>query len=231
MKKIQLFIAALFCINCCLAQAVVERKNKLTDLVTEKYQTIIQTNKQVKQGVYYAFYDKKTLIATGRYTDDKRTGMWHFFNRQGKQVENYNYDTNKLLYEAPDDSTANIRYIIDKTITNTDLITRPVRLGGNYYGYVPYLRLFKLPPEMETNNNSVYNVILELLVSPGGKLADYKIHIRYTNTTNDLAVLNINTDLIPEEDKTFIAATFNNQPILSRIVIGCYITKYDGIEM
>lgn len=223
-------MALMLCINYCFAQDIVERKNKLTDFVTERYQTIIQTNKQVKQGIYRAFFDKKILIAMGSYVNDKKTGTWHFFDRTGKQLENYNYDTNKLTYEAPEDSVSNIRYIIDNKITDADLVTKPVRPGGRYYGYVPYLRAFKLPSDMEDAGQAL-DVILELLVSPGGRLADYKIHIRYLNDEKDLMVFNVNTDLIADEDKVFIPATFNNQPISSRILIRCYITRSNGIDL
>lgn len=79
MKKIFLFVALMLCINYCFAQDIVERKNKLTDFVTERYQTIIQTNKQVKQGIYRAFFDKKILIAMGSYVNDKKNRHLAFF--------------------------------------------------------------------------------------------------------------------------------------------------------
>jgi hypothetical protein len=229
-KKISLFIILLFCAYCCFAQDVVNGKEKLTSLVNVTYQTVIQTNKQVKQGVYRAFYKKKTLIAMGTYTNDKRTGTWHFFDRAGKQLENYNYDINKLTYEAPEDSVSNFSYVIDNKITGADRVTKPVRPGGRYFGYVPYLKVFKITPEMAEEDRG-FDVILELLISPGGRLADYNIHIRNFNSDKDLEVLSVNTDLIPEEDKVFLPATFNNQPVSSRIMIHCFTTRTNDIDM
>ncbi len=231
MKKLLFIIFTLICANHCPAQDVVERKNKLTDFVSEKYQTIIQPNKQVKQGVYHAFYDKKIVLASGSYANDKRTGIWHFFDPQGKLLENYNYDTNNLLYEAPETTSSNIRYSIDNKITITDIITKPVRPGGRYFGYVPYLKAFKLPYDLQNTNREQYDVVLELLVSPMGRLADYKIHIRYVNNETDLIMINIDPHLISEEDKVFIPATWNSQPIASTILVKCFITRFDSIDI
>jgi hypothetical protein len=229
-KRIPLFIITLFCIGPCFAQDVIERKNKVTDLVTEKFQTVIQTHKQIKQGVYHAFYNKKTVIASGNYANDKKIGMWHFFDQHGKPMQNFNYDTHQLQYETPEDSTSNIMYRLDEVTRDTDRVTKPVRPGGRYYGYVPYLRAFKLPDDFK-NNYGTYTLMLELLISPLGRLADCTIHIRYARSDKDLAVFNINPDLLNDEDKQFIPATLNRKRVASRILIGCYITQYDGIDM
>jgi len=175
-KRLFFIIVTLVYANNCQAQEVVKRKNKLTDMVTEKYQTIIGAGKQIKQGIYNAFYDRSTVIANGSYANDKKKGMWHFFDQNGKLIENYNYDTNSLLYEASEDSTSNIKYRIDNKVTFTDVVTKPVRPGGRYYGYVPYLRAFKLPDDMFNINREEYAVTLEILVSALGRLADFKIH-------------------------------------------------------
>lgn len=227
-RKLLLYFIALFSFNNCVAQQVVERKARLTSMVTERYQTVIQTNKQVRQGFYHAFYGKKIVIANGKYTNDKKTGNWYFFGQEGKQLQNYNYDENRLTYEAPEEPSSNFVYIFDEKITNTTLATIPVRPGGRYYGYVPYLQLFKLPRDMDDINRDAYTVVLELLVSPLGRLADYKIHLKSGDYDR---VINVNTDLLNEEDRLFIPATWEKQPVSSRIFIECYINRFDGIDM
>ena len=128
-----------------------------------------------------------------------------------------------------ENSTSNIRYSIDNQITKTDVVTKPIRPGGRYFGYVPYLRLFRLPADMADINPDRYVVILELLVSAGGRLAEYKIHIK---TYGDDRVLSVNTAICwSEEAREFIPATINKQPILSNILIQCYITRHGGLDM
>jgi hypothetical protein len=227
-KKKLLFVVILFYTGHCLAQKIVARKDRPTDMVTEKYQTIIQDNKQIKQGIYNAFYDRTTVIANGNFVNDKKTGIWHFYDQDGKLIENYNYDTRTLLYEAAEESSSNIRYVIDYKIAPGDVATKPVRIGGRYYGYVPYLKTFKLPADMVNINRADYVVVLELLVSTLGRLADFKIHLRSANYER---VINMGTDKIDEDDRRFLPASWNQEPTLSTIFIQCYITKLDGLDM
>jgi hypothetical protein len=227
-NRFLLFIIALLCADHAIAQNVVERKNKLSGSVTEKYQTLIETDKQVKQGTYQAFYNRKVVVAMGKFTNDKKTGPWRFYDTDQKLLQTFNYDANKLLYEAPESEITNFRYIVDKVLTDSDKTTRPVRIGGRYYGYVPYLRLFKVPSDIEIVEPRAVKVVLELLVSPGGRLADYKIHL---NFDDEERVLNINPQLINEEDRIFIPATLNNEPIACRIFIECFVNARNEIDM
>ena len=170
MKKIILFTTLLIYTSISIAQDVINRKNRLTGSVTEKYQTIIKTNKEEREGLYQAFYGK-TLIAGGEYKSGKRSGTWVFYNRNGQAEERYNYDTNILLAEAAEDSISDFRYVFDGKIGRTDEVTKPIKIGGRYYGYVPYLKLFKLPADLQDIRREQFIVVLELLVSPAGRLA------------------------------------------------------------
>ena len=227
MKKILLFITLLIYTSISIAQDLVNRKNRLTGSVTEKYQTVIQSDKEERQGLYQAFYGK-TLIAGGQYKNNKRTGTWVFYTRVGQAEERYNYDTNTLLAEAAEDSISDFRYVFDGQINKTDRLTKPINIGGRYYGYVPYLKLFKLPADMQNIAPDQFVVILELLVSPAGRLAEYKIHLKATNFER---VLNYDPDRIADDFKLFLPATVNNVPVTSRIFISCYINNVDDIDM
>jgi hypothetical protein len=226
-KNILLFSAALIYANSCFSQNVIDRKKSLTAFVTEKYHTVIETTKEVKQGQYQAFYNKNLLV-NGQFTNDKKTGIWRFNNKYGQLLETYNYDTNTLVYEASEDTLSNMRYNADIAVDAKDRTTKPIKIGGRYYAYLPYLKLFKLPAYIQPNMRDNYVVILELLVSPGGRLADCKIHLKL-GTDDD--IVHVNTDLLKEEDKQFIPATLNGQPISCRIFIRCYINYYDEIDI
>ncbi|MDB5004618.1 MAG: hypothetical protein JWQ34_2843 [Mucilaginibacter sp.] len=231
MKNIILPILLTFITGYCSAQQIVERKNKLTGSVTEQFQSIIETDKQVKQGMYHAFFAKKTVIASGAYKNDKRIGTWHFFDPTGKIMQNYDYDNNQILYESREDEKTKFRYNIDYIINKDDVTTKPVRLGGRYFGYIPYLRLFKLPGDLADINPEQSSVILELLISPMGRLADYTIRIKNSYTGEDIRVLNINIDLLADEDKIFIPATLNKSLVSSQIKVACYMNRYGDIDI
>ena len=164
------------------------------------------------------------------YEDDKKTGVWRFFNADGKLMQIYNYSSRQVNFEAPEDTTSNMRYLLDKVLAKGDKATKPIKTGGRYFGYLNYLRLFKLPPAYlghpEVELNEVKTTV-ELLISPGGRLADYKVHINNGVQDN---VLKMNMNLPDEEDKIFTPATLNGEPVACRIIIRVYITEKGGLD-
>lgn len=203
------------------AQETIERSQKLTKKITEVYH-VLQSDPNIKHGLYQARHDKKIALASGLYAHNKRVGVWHFFDYAGNLLQNYNYDQNLLTYEAPDDSGSRFKYLFDKKVISTDVLTKPVKIGGRFFGYINYMKVFKKPADADYEDLDRANITIELLISPGGHLAAYTIHVRNYNYNNDLSV---NIDLLSEEDKTFIPATLNNEPVSARIVIPCQLDR------
>lgn len=230
MNKIFILTILFFAIQTCFGQTEVIRKNKITKSVTETYNTIITSDRQVKQGPYRALYNKKVVLAQGKYADDKRVGIWRFFNTNQKILQIYNYDNGTLQYEAPEGTTSNFRYIIDADITDSSRVTKPLKQGGRYFGYLPYMRFFSLPAELQGTDVSDINVTIELLISPMGRVADFKIRLEsaYYNYKRDYS---IDANKLFMEDRTFLPATKNKEPISSTIVISCFINSGGELDM
>ncbi|GAB3905192.1 hypothetical protein GCM10028826_07190 [Mucilaginibacter boryungensis] len=203
-----------------LAQETLLQAQKLTKDIVLIY-NVLKDNKQIKDGLFQARYQKSKALASGLYRNDKRVGVWHFFDKQGTLTQNFDYDNNRLTYEAPDDS--NFTYVIDKDFKQTDTVTKPIRIGGRCYGYIPYLLLFQKPADLLYYDRESISVTLELLISPAGNLADYTIHLSGFEYKNDL---NVNINLLNAEDKIFVPATMNGEQIASRILVRC---KMDNI--
>ena len=228
MKNITLTLIAFFyLLNTGFAQETTIRTHRLTDQVTEKI-SVLKNDKSTRQGLYQAVYLKNIAIASGQFDKDKKTGVWHFYDPQGRLVQNYDYTQKTLLYEAVEDTTSNLHYFVDKLLTDSDRTSKPIKAGGRYFGYLPYLKLFKLPPNLQDISRQVSVAIMELLVSPGGRLADLKVHIYSGNYKK---TFNINIDAVNEEDKVFIPATVNSEPIGCRIMIKCPISNDGGIDI
>ena len=222
-------LTMVFCgVQVCLAQTEVIRKNKMTSVVTEKYNTVITADRQLKQGQYQALYNKKVVLAQGKYADDNRVGLWRFFDKKQRPIQVFNYDTGKLIFEAPEDETSNFKYQIESKITDSIIITKPIKEGGRYFGYLPYLRFFKLPSDLQGYNTDDVKVVIELFISSMGRLAEFKIHIiaPYYNEA-----FSVDTEKLFPEDRTFMPATYNNGPISSHIFISCYINKHGELDM
>ena len=223
MKNIFLFITCILFINKGFGQQAPETTDythKISDDVSEKFH-VLKDNKGIKEGLYQAYYNKKTAIASGMYNNDKKVGVWHFFDSKGNLLQNFDYTSKKLLYEAPELKTnSKLGYFVDKELTDTDRTTKPVKAGGRYYGYLPYALLFKLPGNLMDINRAASYAVIELLVSPGGRLADYKVHLVSGNFQK---TFKMNINALSDEDKEFIPATVNGEPIGCRISITCSI--------
>ena len=204
-------------------------KIRLTETVTERF-FVKTTSRQTKTGTYLALYKHDIPLAIGKYLNNKRVGTWHFYDKTGTIVENFNYDNNLLLYEKPDDSISQrqIRYSFDDSIKSNDYVTKPVKPGGRYYGYLPYLRLYKLSDDFANTDFSLFTAELEILVSPGGRLADFKVHIKSDDFER---VTSFSTELIDAEDRLFAPATINHQPVISTIFVKCRITDEGELDI
>jgi hypothetical protein len=224
-KKVILLIAIHFFVSHAMAQDSVMRKNRLTQSVIEQF-LVLKSNKEIKQGLYQAIYRRQVALASGNYVNNKRVGAWHFYDKYGRLVQNFNYGLNSITWEIADDSltATHIRYIFDNKLKNSDRVTKPMKAGGIYYGYIPYLKLFRLSDDYAETDLTQFTAVLEILVSPGGRLADFKVHIK---SPDDERITTFSPDLIDEDDRLFVPATINYKPVLCRIFVKCRITD-DG---
>lgn len=227
MKNIFLLLICFFYLTIGFSQEKIERKNRLTDSVIERFY-VLKSDKDIREGPYKAFFKRKTLIASGNFTKGKKTGIWQFFNTAGILVQKFDYNTNNFTFESVYDTINDVRYLFDAKPQKGDTVTRPLKPGGVYYGYIPYLKLFRLPFDSYGINTDAFDAEIELLVSPLGRLAEYKVHLtsgwyQYDHTVKmDVRLLN-------EEDQMFMPATLNSKPIISRIIIKCFVTS-EGLD-
>src|SRR3954464_10971017 len=97
LNRLLLFYTALILSTNCFAQETFEKKSKLTDHVSLVYH-VMATNPDTKQGSYQALFRKKTVIATGMFENDKKAGVWRFFDQNGQAMQIYDYTKNQLLF-------------------------------------------------------------------------------------------------------------------------------------
>jgi hypothetical protein len=222
-----LFILPLY-LTQCSAQDTVLRKNRLSDSVLERYY-VFKSDPTIKQGPYKALFRRRTVVASGNYTKNLKTGTWQFFDSAGKLVEKYDYDKSEFTYEAPAYAGEDFSYLFDDSLKSGDRLTRPIKIGGIYYGYIPYVNLFQLPFNMFDVDPYDFDAYVELLISPMGRLADYNVHITSVTYEYD-HLFKMDVNLFSPEDRTFIPATFNGKPVLTRIIIKCFVTSDGGLD-
>jgi len=205
----------------------VKKKNWLTENVKEKYE-VLKSDHKTKEGLYEAIYTgTNTVIARGHYENDEKVGIWYFWDIHERLIEAFNYTNNRLLSEEPVNAVSRqyIWYAFDQPLRDSDRITKPLRIGGRCFGYIPYLQIFRLSKDYGNIDLRFLNATLEILVSPGGRLADLKVHIIAPDNSDN--VTSFSPNIFSEKDKEFIPATINGKPVMSRIFLACQIT-YDG---
>jgi hypothetical protein len=195
--------------------------------VTQKYH-VLKSSPNVKDGLYQAFFKRKTILASGPYRKGKRIGLWHFYNMSGKVIQHYNYNTNEPVFLAASELPADyMQYEFLPQPLNTDTLTLPIKIGGVLYGYLPYISKFKVKNDIEYSGEM--HGILQILVSPSGRLAEcillvkakvWKVNMWQTDT---IETYQLNPELLDEYDKQFIPATVNHQKVSSTIYIYCQI--------
>lgn len=228
LKSYLLILTCLLAINKASAQEETSKKtNYLTDSVKEEYH-VLKSNKHIKHGLYTAVYQKDVPVATGMYDNDKQIGLWRFYDSKGILRQTYDYSAKKLIYEAPEVVGSNLHYFADIDIDSTDVITKPIKIGGRYYGYIPYLKLFKLPDDISDIDRVKYTAQVELLISPLGRLAYYWVRITGHDGYERLIRMNIN--LPNQDDKIFTPCTKNGEPIACRIIITARITDSGHLD-
>lgn len=227
LKRFLLFSSAiLLTANCVAQQATIENRYKLNKNITEIFHVTV-ANANIKQGLYQAVFDKNKAIASGLYENDKKIGVWRFYNSLGQPMQIYDYTKKAVLYEAPEDTTSGLRYFVDKLLDSTSKVTKPIKIGGRYYGYLPYLNLFTMPKDLQGNDYNAFTAVVELLISPYGRLAEYKVHLGAIDFER---AVKMNFNLPNPEDMVFIPATLNGEPIASRVVIKCYVTRAGHLD-
>lgn len=218
MLRIPLLLILALIVNFSYAQETLELSTYHSGGITERYH-VLKSDRKIKQGLYQQVTKKNTAVVSGSYDQNKRVGLWHFYDKSGKVVELYNYTTQKLLYEAPVDSARDyIDYMFDGKITIKDTVTKPVRIGGTWFGYLPYIKFFKI------DASSFYiaapiRAFLQMLVSPGGRLSECKLIVQLKSNNSIVDTYLLNNDLLDEYDKQFVPATVNHQPVVSTISV------------
>ena len=215
-------------INACFAQDTVARRNRLSDSVVEHFFEL-KANPGVKEGLYTAVLRRKILLAEGKYKNGQKIGVWQFFDVSGNLNERYNYDKKQFTYEAPLYAGADLSYMFDDTLKKGDRLTRPLKIGGIYYGFIPYLSIFKLPFDTMDIETDSFGAVVELLISPLGRLAEYKVRVSSAYYQYD-RIFTMDLDLFSEEDRTFVPATLNGRPVMSRILIKCYVSSKGDLD-
>lgn len=94
--KIRLTISALLLVSCAFGQSLKTVKSKSRYLL-EQYE-VRADNDTLRAGKYRKYLrDGNVLLEEGAYADNKRTGVWTFYDNKGAPELIYNYSTGQVV--------------------------------------------------------------------------------------------------------------------------------------
>jgi antitoxin component YwqK of YwqJK toxin-antitoxin module len=108
---------------CALGQETVLKERK-----GESYY-VLKDDPKIKHGAYQ-FSNKKGLIEKGQYDNDKKIGVWEFYDKDGNLEQKYNYTSNQLIFNKEVKQFVSYKIIMDGKPTDIVPDTPPVFIGG-----------------------------------------------------------------------------------------------------
>lgn len=127
------------------------------------FQGVVRKFKQVQseEGVQLQIIDANPIISrTGNYLDDKAVGIWEFFDVHSELLQQYNYDTESLVYFKDHD----LKNIETGFIGGEDLLNRFLYETFNPYGIIDSIH--------STINLKTSKMVFKFTIDERGRIKD-----------------------------------------------------------
>ena len=90
---------------------------------------VLKNDPKIKHGTYQ-YSTKKGLVEKGQYDNDKKVGVWEFYDTDGNLEQKYDYSTNQLIFNKEGKQFGNYKVIVDGKPTDIVPDTPPIFIGG-----------------------------------------------------------------------------------------------------
>lgn len=215
MKKI-LTLSLLFYSVFAFGQETVRRSNKVASFITEKF-SVLKSDKSVRDGEYSAETNDQ-IVAAGSYHDGRRVGNWQFFDNKGKVVQSYNYDLNRLWFNDTTD-VKTVEYDFVDSLKRGDRIIYPVKIGGIFYGFAPFLfDELDLSRAIIRDMGGPSEVTCRHIftIDDKGNLVKHEVLAIVNNTSK---LYELDDRRFNDEFKKFIPAMINHHTVTSKMIV------------
>lgn len=194
-----------------------KKSESLTELVT-----YAPGSRKIKDGVYKVMDANNKTLVIGYYRQDKKVGIWNYFNPNGVLVQRYDYSNDSLLMNNNHDEGTLVKYSFEipdaKIPANTD-VTPPVKIGGNNYGFYLLYDIRQIPIQVRNEIATTRAVMnYEFTIGPDGKLESWDISYLDSRMDKEITKNNLSIKHLPEDAYTFIPAKLNGRPVRSKLV-------------
>ena len=135
---------------------------------------VLKDNPKVKHGVYQLTMKKK-IIEKGQYDNDKKVGLWEFYDMEGNLEQKYDYSKKELIFNIESKTFGGYKIIVDGKTTEDIPDSPPVFIGGTTR-YKRFIKdNMKYPSESKTRGTEGKEFIIARL-SKDGEISDIKVY-------------------------------------------------------
>jgi TonB family protein len=176
---------------------------------------VLKNDPKIKHGTYQ-YSTKKGLVEKGQYDNDKKVGVWEFYDTDGILEQKYDYSTNQLVFNKEGNQFGSYKVIIDGKPTDIVPDTPPIFIGGlsSYDRFI--VNNLKYPTNSKSNGIEGRQLVLVTL-SKQGEILNASIYRSIAPDIDQEALR-----LINELPKEWIPAKHQNEDV--DVLIGLPIT-------
>jgi len=216
MPRQSLFIT-LFCSALALtASAQDHQTNKKT--LSRHLREVFDVKKsdwKVKDGAYAVINDANFPVVKGAYVSGKKSGVWSYYDNDGKLVQQYDFDHDSLLMQTTDPSSVvHSDFQIPQGFEDSTRVRQPYKIGGAEYGFYLLFDERDIPQTMKNNSGNA-EMTYVLTIDEKGKLESYMI-LFAAQSVDDVVVRRTIKGLSPEALE-YACATVDGKPVRSKI--------------
>ena len=189
-------------------------KKTLSRHLREVYD-VLKADWKIKDGSYTVINDDNKAIVKGSYTNNRKTGVWKYYDNNGKLVQEYDYSRDSLLFQDSDPlSVVHDDFQIPQGVEDSAKLRRPYKIGGPEYGFYLLFDERDIPPTVKSaSGKAEMNYVLT--IDEKGSLESYTLIFGGENF-NDI-VIRRSVRGLSAEALEYAAATIDGKPVRSKI--------------
>lgn len=215
MRQLLLAVTLSVALQSAFGQDHQTNKKTLSRHLREVYD-VLKSNWRIKDGKYTVVNDAGQVVVKGAYSNGKKSGIWSYYDNDGKLVQQYDFSDDSLLL-SDNDSLSIVRtdFRIPQGIDDTSKLQPPYKIGGPEYGFFLLYDERDIPPTVKsTSGKAVMTYVLT--IDEKGNLENYSLIFGGENF-NDI-VERHSAKGLPAEALEYSAAKINGRPVRSQIL-------------
>jgi hypothetical protein len=176
---------------------------------------VLKSDRKIKDGKYAVLNDAGQHVVDGYYVNGRKTGIWTFYDNQGKLVQQYDFSHDSLLLTNRDPlSIVQFDYQIPQGVDDSSKLQPPYKIGGPEYGFFLLYDERDIPPTVKATSGKA-EMTYVLTINEKGNLESYSLIFGGENF-NDI-VQRHSVKELPTEALDFSPARIDGLPVRSKI--------------